>query len=743
MHDRQLVNLRLGPRRAIAVIVAGLCMLGAGPPTTAAADLVPIARLKSPDVAKAEAAAPIRARGIVIWRNETGTALFLQDESGGIYARCDSEPAASAVRDQVGVGTEVEIVGVVTPAGFALNIVAQAVRPLGQRPLPEPIRQDPDRFFSGADNGELIEVTGIVRGVYDEPKQWRIVAETSLRTFEVEIRKALLPADFGSQIDKLADASVRFVGVAAIAFNARGELLWPRLFIAKPEWLTVVEPPRYEPFAAPHVPIDALARFRSEPPEGHMIRTAGTVVHTEPDRSIFLQERFHGTLIRTQANAEVKPGDRVEVAGFVDRRGAVACLANAVVRVISAGDAPQPIRITPDEIIAVHTEAARRYLMADPGDYEGCLVQFPAQLLEMRRSGDVVTLFLVAGKTGVTATMSGVHPGVAERLAVGSDLAVTGIVHGLYESAPQRWPLSTPSRLSLRVRSPADIALVRAPSWWTPRRLAVLLAAVIATLLAAVAWGLTLRRHVKAQERRLAAEIRNRHDAAIEFDATLKERNRLAANLHDTLLQTLGGIGYQLDACEGSRVLDEEESKVHFDVARRMVSHATTELHGSVWAMRSLPFRGGPFSAALRAMCDRVAEGHPARINVKTTGLVDELPEFVSGNLLLIVQEAVYNALRHGKPSVINVEVGSEPDKATLWALIHDDGCGFVPTASQGVEQGHFGLHGMQERAERLGGSMRIESGAGRGTTVFATIQRRDYDGDLVTNGQAIPSGVG
>jgi signal transduction histidine kinase len=148
--------------------------------------------------------------------------------------------------------------------------------------------------------------------------------------------------------------------------------------------------------------------------------------------------------------------------------------------------------------------------------------------------------------------------------------------------------------------------------------------------------------------------------------------------------------------------------------------------------MRSLPFRGGPFSVALRAMCDRVGEGHPARIDVVTTGPVDDLPEFVSGNLLLIVQEAVYNALRHGKPSVIGVKVVAEPGKPLLRAVICDDGCGFVTATTQGVEQGHFGLHGMQERAERLGGSVRIESDPGRGTTVVATVQCREYDRDIM-----------
>jgi signal transduction histidine kinase len=114
--------------------------------------------------------------------------------------------------------------------------------------------------------------------------------------------------------------------------------------------------------------------------------------------------------------------------------------------------------------------------------------------------------------------------------------------------------------------------------------------------------------------RTLAAEIRSRDHAAIEYEATLRERNRLAANLHDTLLQTLGGIGYQLDACEGSRTSDESESKLHFDIARRMVNHATGELHNSVWAMRSLPIRDQTFPEAIRTLCDRVVEGHAATV---------------------------------------------------------------------------------------------------------------------------------
>jgi signal transduction histidine kinase len=101
-------------------------------------------------------------------------------------------------------------------------------------------------------------------------------------------------------------------------------------------------------------------------------------------------------------------------------------------------------------------------------------------------------------------------------------------------------------------------------------------------LAAALVWGATLRRQLTAQTRLLAAEMRSRRDAALEFEATLRERNRLAANLHDTLQQTIGGIGFQLDACEAAGGSHGAESSRHFAVARRMVGHAATELQGSV-----------------------------------------------------------------------------------------------------------------------------------------------------------------
>ena len=285
--------------------------------------------------------------------------------------------------------------------------------------------------------------------------------------------------------------------------------------------------------------------------------------------------------------------------------------------------------------------------------------------------------------------------------------------------------------MTILPRTAADITVLAKPSWWSPQRLRVLLGSVATTLVGALVWVWLLRRQVAMTTHRLAAEMRSRRDANVEYQATIGERNRLAANLHDTLLQTLGGIGYQLDACEAGGLLKPDGPRLHFDVARRMVNHANGELQRSVWAMRSLPISEQSLSQSLRILAARLGEGHSAAITVENSAGLDDAPAVAAGQILLIVQEAITNALRHGRPKSIRVTVEAKADDDAIHVIVRDDGAGFEMGEQRGTESGHFGIHGMRERAERLGGSLRIESRPGEGTTVHAVVTRRAYDNEL------------
>ena len=94
-------------------------------------------------------------------------------------------------------------------------------------------------------------------------------------------------------------------------------------------------------------------------------------------------------------------------------------------------------------------------------------------------------------------------------------------------------------------------------------------------------------------------------------------------------------------------------------------------------------------------------------------GPFEAIPDFVPGNLLLIVQEALRNALHHAQPTSISVTIRRKAPGAPIYIELVDDGTDSDLGSQKGSEQGHFGIVGMMERAERLGGTLRVERRSG------------------------------
>lgn len=732
---RREAGTRMWAKKQRAMIAVAVLAVAAGrlaadePGHPALSSIASVRNLPREEIAQTPR---IRMRGVVTYVHQPAKALFIQDDTAGTYVSFSLAASrdlwlAGDIPEDVAVGMEIEVEGVLDPGGFSPPVLPTSVRVVGPKRVPAPRQIDEMRFFAGADDSSLVEVTGRVQDAVDMSSRWRLTIDVGGRPLLAEGSKSDVSPDLPSLINSI----VRISGPAASVFNTRGEFIMPRVYVGRGDWFEIVTPTPQEPFASPEIPITSLAGFQLHPLGGQMIRTQGVVVHAEPGRAIYLQSGAGGVVVKTRSSILLDPGDNVEVAGFVERSGAVAGLAHALVRKRSTGPPPLPIRIRPDEIMAVNQRAATSSLMAQPGDYQGCLVQFPARLIEVRPTAAGGGLLLSAENTNFFATASPDLFADLQKIRVGSDLLVTGISQLDWEFEPSVWPPRVPKQFRLLLRTPSDVQVLRTPSWWTPTRLALLATAIGTGLAATLAWVWLLRHELAMHKTLLAGEMRSRRDAALEFDATLKERNRLAANLHDTLLQTLGGIGYQLDACEGSRMQDEADARQHFDVARRMVSHATNELHQSVWAMRTMPLGQESLPDAMQTVADRLREGYAASITVEARGDFTALPDFVAGHLLLIMQEAVTNALRHAEATTIRVTAEENLLDQTITLQVRDDGIGFEPAAAAGLAQGHFGLYGMRERAQRLGGSLAIDSVPGGGTTVTAVVRTRDYDREI------------
>jgi signal transduction histidine kinase len=204
------------------------------------------------------------------------------------------------------------------------------------------------------------------------------------------------------------------------------------------------------------------------------------------------------------------------------------------------------------------------------------------------------------------------------------------------------------------------------------------------------------------------------------FALILKERLRLAREIHDTLAQAFVGISAQLDALETCLPEDLRPAHIYLDLARRMAQHSLTEARRSVMDLRSAALTNQGLPAALESGARNWAEGSPVRLHIAVTGEVRSLPEDVEQNLLRIAQEAVTNAQKHASPSKISVTLHGEGK--TLKLNVADDGCGFEPDDAFAGMGGHFGLIGIRERAERIGGELRLDSHPGRGTNVEVTV---------------------
>ncbi len=727
-------------------MVFSLCavwLVHAGQTVFSAEPLTRIADIRLLPREKAGLALPVKVRGVVTWKNEKEN-LTIQDDSAGIWISLvearerELWKGGDAILGKVREGMEVEIEGRSDPGGYATLILPETLRILEKRPMPPARPMVPARFFTGADDCQRIEVRGVVQGFLPTGNGVTLLLDANPGRFSAQISKGVVPNPAA-----LVDAEVKIRGIVATLFNTRGEVTGTRMLVSVKGDLVVEKPPP-PPDSVPRVTLDRLLPFRPDPMGPHRVRVEGTVTYSLNGKFFYLQEGASAVRVETNSPIVLMPGDRVEAAGFVDISRLIGTLSDATVRKTGVGGVPEPVRINPEEILALNDVAVKAGQVALPHDYDGHLIRCRARLLAMqteRDSNDSRALTLerpnMLGKGTIVfrALFDDVKMKSLGDLVPGSELEITGLVQLDYapNNLQSRITRTVPVGLDLILRSPADVVVLSKPSWWTAEHLTAVLAAVVLALGGALLWSLQLKRQVRRKTKLLAREMHARRDASIEFQATLRERTRLATNLHDTLLQTISGLGFQIEACEAEVIapLENEKGPGHLEVARRMVDHAATELRNSVWALRSLPLNGMELPEALGAIARRLGAGHSAVIEVRADGDLTRVPDFIAGNLLLFVQEAVHNSLKHGHPRQVKIETRllDSPDRISL--EVRDDGSGFTPGSQAGVVQGHFGLQGMRERIERLDGTLSIRSAPGQGTTLLAEVPLRIYDDEM------------
>jgi signal transduction histidine kinase len=201
----------------------------------------------------------------------------------------------------------------------------------------------------------------------------------------------------------------------------------------------------------------------------------------------------------------------------------------------------------------------------------------------------------------------------------------------------------------------------------------------------------------------------------MRFEERLAERTRIAQELHDTLLQGFLSASMQLQVAAD---LLPDDSKSRPLVARtlQLMQQVIEEGRNTVRGLRAAGSSGVTLETALSQIKREIDPDSRVNFQLVVEGRRRELHPMLQDEVYRIGREALINAFRHAHARNIEVELNFASDSFRLF--VRDDGGGIDPAVLQNGREGHWGLVGMRERAERIGAQIHVFSRASAGTEI-------------------------
>lgn len=223
---------------------------------------------------------------------------------------------------------------------------------------------------------------------------------------------------------------------------------------------------------------------------------------------------------------------------------------------------------------------------------------------------------------------------------------------------------------------------------------------------------------------------RSHRELSVRLDERQRERERVARELHDSLLQGFLGVSLQLQAAVG-QVPANHQSKAALNHTMVRMQHVIDEARQVLLGLRSSAMESMSLDQALSSLRDEFAPGSRVQFRVCVTGQPKSLRPAIQEQIYLIGREALINAFRHSEATSIEAEVEYRP--RWLRILVRDNGRGIDPETVRSGRHSHWGLVGMRERAAGIGAQLRIWSRLGAGTEVEIWVQPADWEKRCLT----------
>lgn len=395
-----------------------------------------------------------------------------------------------------------------------------------------------------------------------------------------------------------------------------------------------------------------------------------------------------------------KAGDVVSVAGFPTTDMFILRLESAVWRPskVVVDDVPS-VPVSVKTILSISRNERKSYT-----EYYGRRIRLRGRVLEAN-SDEKTPLTLESDGVLVAVRVDETHPS-EWNFRVGGEAEVSGVCILVTEPWSARNLVPRVRGIELFVARPDDIHVLSEPSWWTVRR-TVFAALGFSGLAILSLLGVMLRAHVVKGRARAKA----------------LERTRLAAEIHDSLSQNLSGVAGQIAAVRRALVVRPEAAGVYLERAERMLSSSRTELQRCLFDLRGTALEEPNLGETLRRTVEPLLGpvGLRMRFNVSRAKIGDSALHAV----VCIVRELVSNSIVHGRAK--SVRIAGILDEEALRFSVVDDGCGFDASRAPGVSEGHFGLQGIRERLNRLGGTMSFAAVSPHGCSATVTIPKKGF----------------
>lgn len=640
---------------------------------------------------------------LTITPDKSYIALF--DSSGSIRV------LDQRAKDDVQPGDVIHVRGAIFTAGRSYTKTYPYVTELeriGQIKPPEPIESTIGEIHKGKSSWRLLRVQGLVRDIQVAP-EWAVLDLCSSEgSLYVSLPSVVAPKE---QMKELIGRNVAIDGF--------------------PDPLTGAN----HIFAGVHFQcpgISAIHPLDLNAPDPFNAPSAETLINRLPGEiAVMGYVKAHGQVLCTwdKANALMRMGnDNIvhlcfdegplpPVESFIEATGLPQSDLSHITLVHTKWRPASSVYLHPRDV----RETSAAAVLTDGKGHSHSLVHYHGRSIRLtglvrapsNRPNHKDTFFLDDDGTLIPINISSI-PETESDIPEGSTVQVTGVC--VMEAEYWHPGLSIPQvrGFSVVVTKPSNIVILARPSWWTSGRLLAVIGMLLATLVGILVWNAALRRLAARKGRELMREQLGHIKAQLKT----AERTRLAVELHDTLAQNLTGVSMEIEAASDLRGKAPKPMLDHLEIAGKALKSCRDELRNCLWDLRSQALEEQDMTkAVLKTLQPHINDSRLAvRFNLPRARLSDN----TTHALLRVIRELVINAIRHGNAS--SIKVAGTLDGQTLLCSVSDNGCGFNPERSPGVLQGHFGLQGIRERIDEIGGTFIIDSALGKGTRATITI---------------------